>query len=409
MSVSALPGAASAARFGPRAWGLILVLCSALFLDALDVLMVGVALPSISADLGMSAGSLQWVISAYVLGFGGFLLLGGRLADLLGRRRVFLIALGVFVVASGLGGLVDEGWLLIATRFVKGVSAAFTAPAGLSIITTSFAGGPMRNRALSIYAATGATGFSLGLVAGGLLTEIGWRWVFLLPVPVALVILIAAPILIPDAGRAPAGARRGFDLAGATALTASMLLLVFTVVEAPDAGWASARTLGSLAAVAALMTTFVAIERRTARPLVRLGILRSASLVRANVGAMSLFGGWVGFQFIATLYMQQLRGWSPLETGLAILPGGLLVALIAPRLTPLITRVGTGPLISAGLLSTVAAYALFLPIGIDSPYATAILPTTLLGGLGFALADGPLNIAAPTASRPRSRAWRAAC
>ena len=131
--------------------------------------------------------------------------------------------------------------------------------------------------------------------------------------------------------------------------------------------------------------------------------------MRANVGAMSLFGGWVGFQFIATLYMQQLRGWSPLETGLAILPGGLLVALIAPRLTPLITRVGTGPLISAGLLSTVAAYALFLPIGIDSPYATAILPTTLLGGLGFALADGPLNIAAPTASRPRSRAWRAAC
>ena len=399
MSASALPGAAAAARFGPRAWGLILVLCGALFLDALDVSMVGVALPSISADLDMSTSSLQWVISAYVLGFGGFLLLGGRLADLLGRRRVFLIALGVFVVASALGGLVDDGSLLIATRFIKGVSAAFTAPAGLSIITTSFAEGPMRNRALSIYAATGATGFSLGLVFGGLLTEIGWRWVFLLPAPIALITLIAALKLVPDSGR-PAGARRGFDLAGAVTLTASMLLLVFTVVEAPDAGWVSVRTIGSLAAVAALMTAFVAIERRTARPLVRLGILRSASLVRANVGAMSLIGGWFGFQFIATLYMQQLRGWSPLETGLAILPGGLLVALIAPRLTPLITRLGPGPLISAGLLSTVAAYALFLPIGLDSPYATAILPTMLLGGLGFALAYGPLNIAATNGIAP---------
>ncbi|HEX2502481.1 MAG TPA: MFS transporter [Miltoncostaeaceae bacterium] len=402
MSVSALPGAAAAARFGPRAWGLILVLCAALFLDALDVSMVGVALPSISSDLDMSTSSLQWVISGYVLGFGGFLLLGGRLADLLGRRRVFLIALGVFVVASALGGLVDDGSLLIATRFIKGVSAAFTAPAGLSIITTSFAEGPMRNRALSIYAATGATGFSLGLVFGGLLTEIGWRWVFLLPAPVALITLIAALRLVPDSGR-PAGARRGFDLAGAVTLTASMLLLVFTVVEAPDAGWASLRTIGSLAAVAALMSTFVVIERRTARPLVRLGILRSASLVRANIGAMSLIGGWFGFQFIATLYMQQLRGWSPLETGLAILPGGLLVALLAPRLTPLITRLGPGPLISAGLLSTVAAYALFLPIGLDSPYATAILPTMLLGGLGFALAYGPLNIAATNGIAPEEQ------
>ena len=403
MSLAATSRAGAEARFGPRAWGLLLVLCSALFLDALDVSMVGVDLPSISSDLGMSTGSLQWVISAYVLGFGGFLLLGGRAADLLGRRRMFIIALAVFVVASGLGGLVDEGWLLIATRFIKGVSAAFTAPAGLSIITTSFAEGRLRNRALSIYAATGATGFSLGLVIGGLLTEIGWRWVFLLPVPVALVTLIAALKLVPDAGRPPAAARRGFDLVGAVAITAAMLLLVFTVVEAPDAGWASVRTLGSFAAVAALLAAFVAVERRTAHPLVRLGILRSAPLLRANAGAMSLFGGWVGFQFVATLYMQQARGWSPLETGLAILPGGLMVALIAPRLTPLIGRIGTGPLISLGLLSTVAAYALFLPIGADSRYSLAILPTMLLGGLGFALAYGPLNIAATNGIAPEEQ------
>src|ERR671935_1145130 len=180
-----------------RAWGMLLVLCAALFLDALDVSMVGVALPSIKTDLHMSTSSLQWVVSAYVLGYGGFLLLGGRAADLLGRWRMFLISLGVFIVASALGGLANDGALLIATRFVKGVSAAFTAPAGLSIITTTFAEGPARNKAVSVYTATGATGFSLGLVFGGLLTEAGWRWVFFLPVLVSLVTLVAAVKLVP--------------------------------------------------------------------------------------------------------------------------------------------------------------------------------------------------------------------
>lgn len=396
--MTSAPTAATAA-LSPRAWGALLVLCSALFLDALDVSMVGVALPSIGSDLSMTTSSLQWVVSAYVLGYGGFLLLGGRAADLLGRRRMFLISLAVFMVASGLGAFVDDGSLLIATRFVKGVSAAFTAPAGLSIITTSFAEGPARNRAISIYTATGATGFSLGLVIGGALTEIGWRWVFLLPVPVALVTLIAAIRLVPDSGRT-VSERRSFDVAGAATITAAMLLAVFTVVEAPDAGWASARTLASVAVVAVLIAAFVALEHRTAHPLVRLGILRSGSLVRANIGAMSLFGGWVGFQFIATLYMQQARGWSPLETGLAIFPAGVIVALIAPRLGPAVSRLGVTRLIALGLLSTVGAYALFLPIGVDSPYAAAMLPTFVLAGLGFALAYGPLNIAATNGIDP---------
>jgi EmrB/QacA subfamily drug resistance transporter len=378
---------------GRRAWGMLLVLCGALFLDAMDVSMVGVALPSIREDLGMSTSSLQWVVSAYVLGYGGFLLLGGRAADLLGRRNVFLISLGVFVVASALGGLVDDGSLLIATRFIKGMSAAFTAPAGLSIITTSFAEGPARNKAIAIYTATGATGFSLGLVFGGLMTEIGWRWVFFLPVPVALATLLAGLRLVP---RDPQSTRpsRSFDLAGAVTLTAAMLLLVFTVVEAPEAGWGSVRTLGSFAAVAAILAAFVTIERRTAAPLVRLGILRSSSLVQANLGAMMLVGSWFGFQFIATLYMQQLRGWSPLETGLAIFPGGLLVALLAPRIAPLVMRFGVRRLVTAGLASAGIGYALFLPIGLESGYAAAILPTMLFAGFGFALAYGPLNIAA---------------
>ena len=188
-------------RLSRRAWGALLVLCGALFLDALDVSMIGVALPSIRTDLHMSTSSLQWVVSAYVLGYGGFLLLGGRAADLLGRRRVFLIALGVFVVASAIGGFASDGTLLIVTRFVKGLSAAFTAPAGLSIITTTFAEGPARNKALSVYTATGATGFSLGLVFGGLLTEVSWRLAFLLPAPVALVALIAGYRLVPRGER----------------------------------------------------------------------------------------------------------------------------------------------------------------------------------------------------------------
>jgi EmrB/QacA subfamily drug resistance transporter len=388
-----------AEQLSRRAWAMLLVLCGALFLDALDVSMVGVALPSIRTDLHMSTSSLQWVVSAYVLGYGGFLLLGGRAADLLGRRRVFLVALGVFLVASALGGVATDGNLLIATRFIKGVSAAFTAPAGLSIITTSFAEGAARNKALSIYTATGATGFSLGLVFGGLLTELGWRWVFFLPVPVALVTLLAGIRLVPD-GTRPLRTSRSFDLAGAISLTAGMLLLVFTVVEAPDKGWASTRTVGSFVATVAILAAFVLREQRTAAPLVRLGILRSQSLVRANLGAMMLFGGWVGFQFIATLYLQQLRGWSALDTGFAIFPGGLLVALLAPRIAPLIARYGVTRLIVIGMSSTAVAYGLFVPIGLHSSYAGAMLPTMLLAGLGFALAFGPLNIAATNGVAP---------
>src|SRR6266540_7021240 len=260
-------------RWTSSLWAVLLVVCGVIFLDALDVSMVGMSLPSIGADLGVDISSLQWVVTGYVLGYGGLLLLGGRAADLLGRRRMFLISLGVFVVASGLGALTNDAALLIATRFIKGVSAGFTAPAGLSIITTNFAEGPARNKALSIYTATGATGFSLGLVFSGLLTEIGWRWVFFLPVPVALVALVAGLRLVPPSSRPRFS--RAFDIPGAVTMTSAMLLLVvFTLVEAPDAGWASARTIGSFAVVAALLAGFVTIERRTTAPLVRLGILR---------------------------------------------------------------------------------------------------------------------------------------
>jgi MFS family permease len=399
LELSPLDGTANLTRL---AWGTLLVLCGALFLDALDVSMMGVALPSIRTDLHMTTSSLQWVVSAYVLGYGGFLLLGGRAADLLGRRRVFLIALAVFIVASMLGGLASDGTLLIVTRFVKGVSAAFTAPAALSIITTTFPEGPARNKALSVFTATGATGFSLGLVTGGLLTELGWRWDFFVPAPVALVTLLAGLRLVPRDAR-PWSARRTFDVAGAVSMTTAMLLLVFTLVEAPGAGWISGRTLGSLAAVAAILAAFVIRERTAAAPLIRLGILRSSTLLRANLGAMSLFGGWVGFQFIVTLYLQQLRGWSALDTGLAIFPAGLLVASVSPRMAWLIARFGVTRLIVTGMGAIAAAYVLFLPIGLHSSYALGMLPTFLLAGAGFALTFGPLNVAGTSGIAPHEQ------
>jgi EmrB/QacA subfamily drug resistance transporter len=376
-----------------RAWGALLVLCGALFLDGLDISMVGVALPSIEGDLHLSTSTLQWIVSGYVLGYGGLLLLGGRAADLLGRRRVFIAALAVFAVASLLGALTSDGTLLIATRFLKGLSAAFTAPASLSIITTTFPEGPARNKALAVWTATGASGFSSGLILGGLLTELGWRWTFLLPAPIAALLLVGALRLVPDTGR-PARDGRGFDLRGAGLVAATMLLFVFTIVEAPSAGWTSLRTTASVLAVLALGAAFIAAEQRAPHPLIRLGILRSASLRRANLGAMAVAGGWFAFQFVGTLYLQQLRGWSAIEMAVAFLPAGLLVAFGAPRSGELVDRFGTTRVTAVGMAAFVGAYALFLPIGADSPYLTAMLPTMLLAGIGFMCAFGPLNVAA---------------
>jgi MFS family permease len=382
-------------RWSTRTWAALMLLCGVLFLDGLDVSMVGVALPSIREDLGLTTAQLQWVVSGYVLGYGGLLLLGGRAADLLGRRRVLIAGMSMFAIASLLGGLVSDPNLLIATRFLKGASAAFTAPAGLSYITTTFAEGPVRNKALSVYTAFGASGFSSGLILGGLLTEAGWRFTFLLPVPFALLILALAPRLL--AKDAPSeGPRPGFDLPGAATITAGMLLLVRTVVRAPDVGWTSATTLVSAAVAAGLLAAFVTIELRTKHPLVRLGILRSGHIVRANLGAMATAGSYFGFQFIATLYMQSVLGWSALETALAFLPAGLLVAFGSTRVGGLATRVGTAPLIAGGFVAFAAGYALFLRADLDPTYITMILPTIVLIGIGFALAFPSFNMQGTT-------------
>ncbi|HEY0690871.1 MAG TPA: MFS transporter [Kribbella sp.] len=280
--------------------------------------------------------------------------------------------------------------MLIVARLVTGLAAAFMAPAGLSIITTMSPEGPQRNKALLVYAGTAAGGFSLGMVAGGLLTSIGWRWVFFAPVLMAAVILVGAITLIPAEAR-PARTQGGFDLLGALTLTGSMLLLVSSVVRAPDVQ--AVQTIGTLIAGLASLGAFILIEHRAATPLIRLGILRSAPLVRANLGAVLLVGSFVGFQFIAVLYLQELRQWSELETGLALMIVGL-DSILAPTLTPLlVNRFGNSRVIFGGFVLAAAAYALFLPVGAEWTYA-AMLPTLILLSLAFSLAYGPLTIAA---------------
>jgi MFS family permease len=384
-------------QWSPRLWGVLIVLGGALCLDALDVSMVGVALPSIRTSLNLSTSSLQWIVSGYVLGYGGLLLLGGRAADLLGRRRVFLVAMAAFAVLSLLGGLTSVPALLIGARFVKGIAAAFTAPAGMSLLTTTFPEGPMRNRAFSIYSVFGGSGFSLGLVLSGLLTAVNWRWTLLVPAPVALIVLFAGWRLIPRDARPAAGearTRRPFDLPGAVTVTGSMLLLVYTVVSAQQAGWASLRTVGSFALVLAGLAAFIGIESRSRDPLMPLAVFRSAKLRRANVGAVTLFGSYVSFQFLATQYLQSLAGWSPIKTALAFLPAGVIVAVMSVAAGSLLGRLGTARLAAVAFACLTAAYAVFLRAGVTPDYPGVLLPTMLLVGLAFGLGFSALTVAA---------------
>ncbi|WP_157440140.1 MFS transporter [Actinokineospora inagensis] len=362
---------------------MLAVLCVVLFLDGMDVSMVGVALPSIGTELGMPESTLQWLVNGYVLGYGGLLLLGGRTADLLGRRRVFLIALGAFAAASFVGGLVDDGTLLVLTRFIKGLAAAFTAPTAMSILTTTFPEGPARNRALSIFTVFGASGYSSGLILGGVLTSVGWRWTFLTPVPLALGALLFGLRLIP---REHTRAEGGHDLWGAVTLTTGMLLAVYTVVTAPERGWLSPLTLASAVVVVGLLTAFVYIENHIAHPLIRLGILRIPTVVRANLSLIALMGSYVSFQFIMTIYLQNVLHWLPMAMALAMLPAGIVVVVGSPLVGKLIDRYGTARLILLSMISLSLGYVWFLVAAGTTPdYPVAILPTMLLlgGGFGF--------------------------
>jgi MFS family permease len=390
-------------KWSLRLWGIVIVLGFALFLDTLDQSMTGVALPAIRLAFGMSTSTVQWIVSAYTLGYGGLLLLGGRTADLLGRRKVFLAAVAVFAVTSLFGGAVSSAPLLIGTRFVKGISAAFTAPASMSLLTSAFPEGPMRNRAFSVYTIFGASGLSLGLVFSGLLTEISWRLPLFVPAPAALTVLVAGLLLIPKQQPIDRTGRR-FDFPGAIVITAAMLLLVYTIVSAEQAGWESPRTIVSFALVAIGLVAYVFIERRSPDSLMPKGIFRSGNLLRANLGAIVLSGTYISFQFLIMQYMQILVGWSPFVTGLAFAPGGVLTAALSTRMPKLLSLAGPSRLAAVGFGCLVLAYAWFLRVGVRPDYLVVMFPTLLLIGMAFGLGFSSLSIAATAGVRGTEQA-----
>jgi MFS family permease len=368
------------------------VLSGAIFLEGIGVSMMNVALPAVRDGLGLSTAMLSGVVSAYVLGYAGFMLLGGRAADLLGRRRMFLLWLAIFLVFSAFAGLTSEGWLLLVSRFVAGVAAAFMTPAGLSLVTATFEEGPMRERALMIYSGIAAGGFSLGLVAGGLLTSIGWRWVFFVPAALAGLILIGGVALLRDSAP-PRVSLAEFDLPGAFTGTGAMVLLAYGLVRLERPGDGPVWTVLTFAGGIVLTVLFVRFERRAANPLLRLGLLRTGPVVRTNLAALLFLAAFGGFQFLITLYLQELRGWTPLQTGLAMLVIGLDM-ILTPTVTPLlVARFGNIRVLFGGLVLAALGYLAFLPAGIDWTYAV-MLPSFLLLGLAFSFVYGPLTVAA---------------
>jgi EmrB/QacA subfamily drug resistance transporter len=351
------------------------------FLDFLDVSIVNVALPSIKHELGFSEQSLQWVVSGYVLTYGGFLLLGGRAADLVGRRRILVGGLILFAIASVAGGAAHGEALLVAARLAQGIGAAMMSPAALSILTTAFTNPRDRNIALGAWAAMPGLAGASGVVLSGALTQgPGWRWIFYLNVPVALLAGIGAFALI--AGERSGRRQSSFDLPGAVLVTAGMLLLIYTFVQAPDVGWGSARTLGGLAAAAVTLAAFAANERRARNPLVPFSIFRIEGLAAANLTQLITFAGLYSMFFFLSLYMQNVLGYAPIHTGLAYLPltGGFMVA--AALATPLLPRVGTRPVIVAGALAASAGIYYLSRAPVHGGFLSDLLPGIVVIAIG---------------------------
>lgn len=377
---------------------LLVILCSVQFIDAFDVSSMGPALPQIQQDLGMSSGSLQWVVTAYVLGYGGFLLLGGRLADLFNRKRLLIWSLGLFAVASIAGGLSDDGDVLIAARLVKGIAAAFSAPAALAILLHTYDDENERNKALGTFIAISAIGFTAGLVLGGALAEASWRLVLFVPAALAAVLFFAAGRVIPTALEAARTERPQVDLLGALAVTSGLLALVYGVSRASTDGWTDSTTVASLVGAAALLTAFLQIERVRKAPLVPLGIFRRPGLSRGNGTIFLLQGSYVAWQFLGTLYLQTEEGWSPLEVGLIFAPGGLLVMLTAQRWAGQVIKRGVWPIATAGMGLIVVGTLLTLGLG-EFNSALVFGGAGLIIGLGYAMSFPAANISAVSGAR----------
>ncbi len=377
----------------PRRWRALAIVCVAFFMTILDVSIVNVALPSIGRSLHISEHSLQWIVTSYAITFGGFLLLGGRAADLLGRRRMFMVGLVLFSAASLVCGLAGSLGVLVAARTVQGLGAAIISPATLSIITTTFEEGAERNKALGIWGAMGGSGAAAGVLFGGILTKyLGWEWIFFVNVPVGALVLALTPRLVRES-RIEAVARR-FDAAGAVTVTAGLALLVYAISKAPDNGWSSVQTILELIGAGLLLGAFLVIETRAAEPLMPFGIFRIRTVTGAN--AVGLLLGAVVFAnfFLLTLYVQQVLGYSALKAGITFLATAGTTVVVAGIAQALVTRVGPRPVMVAGLALLVAGMVWYAQIPVHGRYASDLLPGYLLVGWGLALSFIPVSIAA---------------
>jgi EmrB/QacA subfamily drug resistance transporter len=376
-----------------RRWLALVLLCFAQFIVVLDASIVNVALPSIGGALDFSQDDLPWVVNAYVLTFGGFLLLGGRMADLLGRRRVFIAGLGLVGVASLAAGFAANEGQLIAARAAQGLGAAIISPAALSIITNTFRDGAERNKALGAWGAVAGAGGAAGVLLGGVLTDgLGWEWVLWVNVPVALVCAVLAPVLLAETRSL--SATRHFDTAGAVSVTAGLSILVYALVDANDAGWGSTQTIGLIALSAALIAAFVAIELRSAAPLVPFRIFRIRTLTGANVVGLLVGGSLFSMFFFITLYMQQVLGHSPIETGLAYLPLSVAIIASAGAASALVTRIGYKPVLAIGMVLIAVALAWFSRVSADGGYAADVLGPSVVAAVGLGFAFVTTTIAA---------------
>jgi EmrB/QacA subfamily drug resistance transporter len=383
-------------------WLVLVLVCMAQFMVILDATIVNVALPSIQTDLEMSDADLQWVVNAYALTFGGFLLLGGRAGDLMGRKRVFLVGVVVFTVASLLNGLAPSSEALIVFRGVQGLGAALIAPAALSIITTTFEEGAERTKAMGVWAAIAVGGGAVGLVLGGVLTTtLSWPWIFFVNVPVGIAVFIASMRFVPESK--DEHAHKSFDVAGAVTVTAGLLALVYGIVKAQEKGWTSLHTGGFFTLALVLLAAFVVIERRSAEPLVRLNIFRVRTVRAANVVMFLVAAGLFAMFYFNTLYLQRVLGYSALEAGLAFLPFTAGIIIGAGLSQSLVPRLGAREVPLIGMPMAIVGLLLFMRLQPDGTYVTDLLPGIMLASIGMGLTFVPITLIA-TSGIPNSDA-----
>ena len=377
----------------PHRWRILAVVATAFFMTILDVSIVNVALPSIGKDLHFSQENLQWVITAYAIAFGGFLLLGGRAADLLGRRRVFFAGVILFTAASLVCGLSQSEGMLISARAVQGLGAAIISPAALSIVMTSFEEGPERNKALGIWGALGGSGAAVGVLAGGVLTKyLGWEWIFFVNVPIGALVLALTPGIVPESRRE--GAERRYDALGAVLVSGGLALLVYTISRAPIVGWGTARTILLLIASGALLVAFLVNESRVKDPLMPFSIFRVRTLAGANVVGWLLGGVLFANFFLLTLYVQDVLGYSALKTGVTFVATAGTAVISAGVAQALTTRFGPKPIIVIGLVLLTGGMIWYSQIPVHGSYVSDLLPGYLMVGVGIAFAYVPVSIAA---------------